>query len=241
MQILRNLSLARIVLLLAALALAGCSTFRPPPPPPPEPSDEALSEARASSSPRILFDDLTSDQKLAIFSFMDRLCRDSLNWDRSKKAQIFKPCGNLTTIKLFEILNGKLPDWNLQGQMDISNNTFTISQRLVPITLPIFSPVQVRFPERFLPVCSEKQVICEMPESSEKFGYISGRWEVSKVAGDPYLGVTYPKYVLSRISPTIKNHVVPKYPPESVQVELDDGFGHIDLCWCRSPHLYEKR
>ena len=267
MQILRNLSLARIVLLLATLALAGCSASRP----------GSIGEAPPAARPAppvnytIIFKGVPSrivKVHLAGRKFLQTLCVGSLKSHNGterpyQKTYRYTLCGNLTAEGLERELKKELAAFDPRPDVSLVDKTFTIS---VPATLPILSPVELRFPgfhrlecedgkgrckaeigltplelKHEFPAVPECAAGCERPEDTE-YEFVQRRVS-DRATGDPYLGVQVPKGVISNINPVSRLCMQRPhglrwsfYPPKFVQVEREDGVDHIDVCWCRTKH-----
>ena len=221
-------SLACMVLLLAALALAGCSAFRP----------GSIGEAPPAARPAppvnytIIFKGVPSrivKVHLAGRKFLQTLCVGSLKSHNGterpyQKTYRYTLCGNLTAEGLERELKKELEAFGPRTLVSLADKTFTIS---VPAMLPIFSPVELRFPgvsvpERTDGECADGEWACGVPlsltpseleygfpivpecaagcERPEDIEYEPVLRKVS-ISSDPYLGVEVPKGVISNINP----------------------------------------
>ena len=224
-------SLARIVLLLAVLALAGCSASRP----------RSIGEAPPAARPAppanytIIFKGVPSrivKVHLAGLKFLQTLCVGSLKSHNGterpyQKTYRYTLCGNLTAERLERELKKELVAFDPRPDVSLVDKTFTIS---VPATLPILSPVELRFPgfhglecedgkgrcraefgltpseltpsklEYKFPRVQECTVGCEHSKP-EDIEYDLVQRRVGNPISDPHLEVQVPKGVISNINP----------------------------------------
>ena len=220
-------SLARIVLLLAVLALAGCSAFRPPLEAPSAPSDDTVMT--------IILDGLALHESEKMKEFLEEHCLDSLKVITEETRAIteemkegvhwatykYTPCSTAQTLE--QTLKKKLKEYKIPGKVElISQNKLVVYTD----TLPILSETRVKIAGETLEECTNK---------SKKFlaGHDSSRWgkyqtfnlfdEVELVAradlahknisegwfllgrskNDPQCRVAYPGEVLGRPEPDL--------------------------------------
>ena len=197
MQILRNLSLARIVLLLAALALAGCSVPRPP-------ILALTDEATATSGPTpeasgtssdtvlIMLTGFTLDESLKIERFLNEYCsREEEELPKPIKNvrrmlyEEYPLCGTAGVSDLEQYLRAMLKESGVEGVGLVSEGSILIVAKRHEV--PIFSPIQVhiRVKGEFVGWDLKRLKKCEEKDELRRFRKDSW-WAYTEVSGyDP--------------------------------------------------------